>query len=68
MQTLGVLSLMFCVVSMTLLFFDRQAGGQVAFGVSLVLMLSSLTLSLVEIQMSGTALDLQLKDVKCREG
>lgn len=67
MQTLGVLSLMFCVVSMTLLFFGRQAGGQATFGVSLVLMLASLTLTLVEIQMSGTALDLQLRDVKCRE-
>ncbi len=67
MQTLGVLSLMMCVVSMTLLFFDRHLGGQITFGVSLLLMLGSLTLSLVEIQMSGTALDLQLKDVKCRE-
>ncbi|WP_395747717.1 DUF2721 domain-containing protein [Prosthecobacter sp.] len=67
MQTLGVLSLMLCVVSMTLLFFGRQAGGQVTFGVSLILMLASLTLTLVEIQMSGTALDLQLRDVKCRE-
>ena len=67
MQTLGVLSLMLCVASMTLLFFDRQTGGQIAFGVSLLLMLASLTFSLVEIQMSGTALDLQLRDVKCRE-
>lgn len=67
MQTLGVLSLMVCVVSMTLLFFDRQTGGQITFGISLLLMLASLTLSLVEIQMSGTALDLQLRDVKCRE-
>lgn len=67
MQALGVLSLMLCVVSMTLLFFGKQAGGQITFGISLVLMLGSLTLSLVEIQMSGTALDLQLRDVKCRE-
>jgi uncharacterized protein DUF2721 len=67
MQTLGVLSLMFCVVSMALLFFERQTGGQIMFGVSLLLMLASLTLSLVEIQMSGVALDLQLRDVKCRE-
>jgi hypothetical protein len=41
--------------------------GQGAFGVSLVLMLGSLTLCLLEIQMSGRALDLQLRDVKCRE-
>ncbi len=67
MQTLGVLSLMFCVVSMTLLFFDQQMGGQLMFGLSLLLMLASLTLSLMEIQISGAALDLQLRDVKCRE-
>ena len=67
MQTAGVLSLMFCVASTTLLFFGRQTDGQLTFGVSLLLMLASLTLSLVEIQMSGTALDMQLRDVKCRE-
>jgi hypothetical protein len=67
MQTMGVLSLMFCVASTTLLFFGQQMSGQVTFGISLLLMLASLTLSLVEIQMSGTALDLQLLDVKCRE-
>lgn len=67
MQSMGVLSLMMCVVSMALLFFDRQAGGQITFGMSLLLMLVSLSLTLIEIQMSGTALDLQLKDVKCRE-
>jgi Protein of unknown function (DUF2721) len=67
MQTLGVLSLMMCVISMTLLFFEHQLGGQITFGISLLLMLGSLSLSLVEIQMSGRALDLQLKDVKCRE-
>lgn len=67
MQTLGVLSLMICVASMTLLFFGQQAGGQITFGVSLILMLASLTLSLMEIQISGAALDLQLRDVKCRE-
>lgn len=67
MQSLGVLSLMLCVVSMTCLFFGSQAAGQGAFGVSLVLMLGSLTLCLLEIQMSGRALDLQLRDVKCRE-
>ncbi|MCF7787276.1 MAG: DUF2721 domain-containing protein [Prosthecobacter sp.] len=67
MQTAGVLSLMFCVASTTLLFFGRQTDGQITFGVSLILMLTSLALSLVEIQMSGAALDLQLRDVKCRE-
>jgi hypothetical protein len=67
MQTMGVLSLMFCVASTTLLFFGRQTDGQLTFGVSLLLMLASLTLSLMEIQISGAALDMQLRDVKCRE-
>jgi Protein of unknown function (DUF2721) len=64
MQTLGVLSMMLCTVSMALLFFDNQPGGQAAFGTSLVLMIGSLGFSLREIQMSGTALDLQLRDVE----
>lgn len=67
MQTMGVLSLMFCVASTTLLFFKQQTEGQITFGVSLILMLASLSLSLVEIQISGAALDLQLRYVKCRE-
>ena len=67
MQSMGVLSLMMCIVSMTLLFFDLQSPGQIAFGTSLVLMLGSLTLSLVEIQMSGSALDMQLQDVQCKD-
>ena len=67
MQTMGVLSLMFCVASTTLLFFKQQTEGQITFGVSLILMLASLSLSLVEIQISGAVLDLQLRDVKCRD-
>jgi hypothetical protein len=67
MQSLGVLSLILCVVSMSCLFFCSQGAGQATFGASLLLMLGSLTLCLVEIQMSGRALDLQLRDVKCRE-
>lgn len=65
MQSCGVLSLMACVVSMTLLFFGRQPAGQMTFGASLGLMLASLGLSLWEIQLSGKALDLQLGDVGC---
>jgi hypothetical protein len=67
MQALGVLSIMFCVLSMAFVFFGAQTAAQAAFGASLLLMFGSLTLSLVEIQMSGTALDMQLRNVKCRE-
>ena len=64
MQTLGVLSMMACTISMALLFFGNQMGGQIAFAFSLVVMIASLGLSLWKIQMSGTALDLQLRDVE----
>ncbi len=67
MQSLGVLSMMSCVVSMTLIFLDWQKGGQAAFVASLLLMFGSLSLSWVEVQLSGRALDLQLESVKCRE-
>ena len=67
MQTLGVLSLMLCVLSMAFPFFEQQGGGQITFGISLALMFGSLTQSLVEIQMSSKVLDFQLRDVKYRE-
>ncbi|MDB6140825.1 MAG: hypothetical protein JWO94_3897 [Verrucomicrobiaceae bacterium] len=64
MQMFGVLSLILCTVSMAFLFFDHQSGGQIAFGISLLLMLASLFLTLWEIQKSGVALDLHLRDVE----
>jgi hypothetical protein len=67
MQTLGVLSLMLCVLSMAFLFFEQLGGGQITFGISLALMFGSLAHSLGEIQMSSLALGLQLRDVKCQE-
>lgn len=67
MQTLGGLSIMMCIISMALLFFHLQVPGQITFGLSLALMFASLGLSLVEIQMSGAALDLHLRDVQCKE-
>lgn len=67
MQSCGALSLMACVVSMGLLFFGQQGAGQVAFALSLLLMFASLGLALWEIQVSGKALDLQLRDVGCEE-
>ncbi len=64
MQTLGVMSMMFCTVSMALLFFGNQPFGQAAFALSLLLMIGSLAVSLWEIRMSSTALDLHLRDVE----
>ena len=66
MQAFGILSILLCTFSMACLFFGFQAGGQITFGCSLLTMITSLCLSLWEIQMSGTALDLLLHDIGSR--
>lgn len=64
MQTLGVSSLLSCTVCMTVLFAGWETAGTFAFAVSLALMVSSLTLSIIEIRMSVGALDLHLQDLE----
>jgi len=67
MQTLGVASLLLCTVCMGLLFAGMVLVGKVVFVISLLLMVGSLTLSLVEIRMSVGALNLQLSDLEQEE-
>lgn len=64
MQTMGILALLFCVVCMALLLLGLQGPAQWVFGASLFLMTASLGLSLVEIQLSGGALNLHLRDIE----
>ncbi len=64
MQALGILSLLFCVGSMFLLFAGLVIAGEVVFGVALVLMMLSLALSFREIQISIDALNLQVSDLR----
>jgi hypothetical protein len=64
MQTLGVASLLSCTVCMGLLFAGLVFLGKVVFAISLVLMVGSLTISLIEIRMSVGALNLQLSDME----
>jgi hypothetical protein len=64
MQIYGVLSLIFCVVSMFTVFIGWEATGQWSFGIAMLLMLISLGISLRELQISGGALDLLLKDME----
>src|SRR5690349_3283251 len=67
MQICGVLSLLFCVISMFALFTGWAAGGQWSFAIALVLMMISLALSLRELQVSVGALDLLLTDLEEHE-
>ncbi|MBB3205794.1 hypothetical protein FHS27_001598 [Rhodopirellula rubra] len=64
MQTLGVASLLSCTICMGLLFAGQIAIGKGVFGLSLILMVGSLAMSLWEIRMSIGALNLQLGDME----
>ena len=64
MQIAGVLSFLFCVISMFALFSGWTAGGQWSFAIALILMIISLGLSLRELQVSVGALDLLLTDLE----
>ena len=64
MQTLGVASLLSCTVCMAMLFAGMVIVGKIIFAISLLLMVGSLTISLIEIRMSVGALNLQLSDME----
>jgi hypothetical protein len=67
MQIFGVLSLLFCVISMFALFARRVAGGQWSFAIALILMIVSMLISLRELQISVGALDLLLMELEDEE-
>ena len=67
MQTLGIMSIILSVVCMFLLFRDYVHAANIVFGASLVLMLASLVVSLWEIQLSGGALNVHLRDMEAGE-
>ena len=67
MQIAGVLSFLFCVISMFALFSGWVIGGQWSFAIALILMIISLGLSLRELQVSVGALDLLLTDLEDQE-
>lgn len=64
MQAYGVLSLLFCVLCMFVLFAGWALAGKLLFALSLILMMVSLGVSVREIQVSVGALDLHLRDLE----
>jgi hypothetical protein len=64
MQLTGIASLLLCVVSMFAIYENWQVWGSVIFGVSLVLLMISLIFSIIEIQISVKALNIQLRDIE----
>ncbi|PVZ70478.1 DUF2721 domain-containing protein [Pelagibaculum spongiae] len=64
MQLMGSLSFFFCVVTMLLIFIDQALLGEWVFGFSLVLLLLSLALSVMEIHISVNAINSELSELE----
>ncbi len=64
MQILGISSLLLCVLCMFLIYVEWQATAELIFGIALLLLITSLALSVWEIQISVKALDLHLSDME----
>lgn len=64
MQVLGISSLLLCVICMFLIYVHFHILAEILFGIALVLLILSLTISIREIQISVKALDLHLNDME----
>lgn len=63
MQAFGVLSFACCLCSMFFIYLNYNLAADIAFGGSLLFFLLSLIISLIEIQISTKALELELSDL-----
>ncbi len=64
MQVCGVSSMLLCVVTMYLIYENLQVWAKILFAISLLLMIASLVITLVEIGLSAGALRVVLKDLE----
>ncbi len=64
MQFLGIMCLFLCVLCMFLLFQGEETLGKWVFGISLILLMTSLGISAREIQISTRALAVELRDLE----
>ena len=63
-QAFGVISFLFCIISMFLILVSKQIFAEISFGISLVTIFISLFLSLQEIFLSIGALNIELNRIK----
>lgn len=64
MQVAGISSFILCVLTMLILFMQLNILANIMFVASLLLLLISLSFSLYEVQISGQALNMQLKNIE----
>ena len=64
MQALGVITFLSCILCMYLIYIESMTAANIVFAASLLTFSSSLALSLLEIQLSTKALELELSDME----
>ena len=64
MQAVAILSFLLSAITMFLIYVELEIWANVAFGISLLALILSLILSLVEVQLSTKALSIQLNDME----
>lgn len=64
MQAAAILSFLLAVITMSLIYVELDFWAHLVFGISLLALMISLILSLIEVQLSTKALAIQLKDLE----
>ncbi len=64
MQAVAILSFLLAVITMFLIYIEQALWAQIVFGASLVALMGSLILSLIEVQLSTKALEIQLENIE----
>jgi hypothetical protein len=64
MQATAIFSFLLAVITMSLIYMEFNFWAKLIFGVSLIALMFSLVLSLIEVQLSTKALEIQLKNME----
>ena len=64
MQAVAILSFLFSVITMFLIYVELVFWANLVFGISLLALMISLILSFIEVQLSTKALSIQLEDIR----
>ena len=64
MQAFGVLSFLSCIFSMYFIYINQMVWANIMFGLAMLVFIISLIMSLIEIQLSTKALELELSDME----
>ncbi len=64
MQAVAIVSFLLAVITMFLIYIEQPFWAKMVFGISLFALMLSLILSLIEVQLSTKALEIQLSDLE----